>query len=472
MYDIIIIGAGSGGLNCASFFNTIGLKVLLIDKTDHNIGGDCLNYGCIPSKALLHAAKAMHHSESAKKYGVAAGKSADFAKVMKSVKEKQEQIRQHENAEHLRRKGIDVELGYATFAGKRTVMVKNKTYKAKTIIIATGSRPRQLGIKGVEDIGLLTNETVFSLERLPKRFLVIGGGPIGIEMAQAFSRLGSSVTVIHTGSQILNKEDPAVAELLLERLKREGIEFILEAKPLEFAGKKILFYEDSKGRERKIHFDKALAAIGRDLNVDALEAENAGIRFTEDGKLVLDKYFRTTNKDIYALGDAAGSYLFTHVAELHARQIIRNILAPRPFMKAVDESGISWVTYTDPEIATFGLREQDLAERKMHYIRKEISSADEDRAITDEGQFGKLIVFLDRKRRLLGGTMIAKDAGELVQELLLLRTMNKPITALFEKTYPYPTASRINRSLALMVMNGSLTGRKKSLMRALFRTGR
>lgn len=466
MYDVIVIGAGSGGLNIAVFMNMLKLEVLLIDKSDPNIGGDCLNTGCIPSKALLHVANLVQKGEDAKAFGSYTKKNTNMKKVMGYVKNQQHIIREHENAFYFKQKGIDVVLGHAKFISDKSVVVNNDIFVGKKIIIATGSRPRMLDIPNANKVKLLTNETLFDLKKLPKRLLVLGGGPIGIEMAQAFQRLGTSVTVMHTGSMILNKEDPEIAEILYEKMKFEGVEFIFNAKSLAFDSSKILVFEDGKQHERRIHFEEILLSIGRIPNVDHLDVEKAKIKINEDGKLKLNKYLQTTNKRVFAVGDAAGSYMFTHAAETQASQLIKNFFSP--FRKKIMYENIAWVTFTDPEIATFGKSEQDLQNSRIKFRKIVLPFTDDDRAITEDYQYGKMILFICNKNLIQGGSIVAPRAGEIVQELLLAKAKKMKLTELYDKIYPYPVASRINRKAASLLLAEKLTPRTQKFLKWIY----
>ena len=266
-YDIIIIGAGSGGLNIAGFMNRAGFKVLLIDKTDRRIGGDCLNSGCVPSKALIHVARLLKDANEANRFGLTVNGKADIKKVLGYVKEKQEVIRVHENAEHFRKLGMDVVLGEARFAGPDSVTVGNETYRGKKIILATGSRPRKLNVHGIETVKYETNETIFDLDKLPEHLVVIGGGPIGIELGQAFRHLGSKVTVVEADSKFLPKESSEIADVLRRRLESEGISFIFNATVKEYTSPNQAIIVDKDNKEIRIDFDTMLVSIGRDYNI-------------------------------------------------------------------------------------------------------------------------------------------------------------------------------------------------------------
>ena len=449
---MIVIGAGSGGLNIAMFLNRVGLKVLLVDKSDKNIGGDCLNYGCVPSKALIHAARLLNDKGLAQKFGLRCNGTVDLKKVMVHVKERQSVIRKHENANYFQKIGIDVALGKARFEGKNSISVNKKRYSGKKIVIATGSRPRDLGFDG------LTNETIFDLEKLPKKLAVIGGGPIGLELGQAFNRFGSKVTVIQRGSKLLPKECKEITGVLLNRLQSEGIQFIFNSEA-ESIGKKIKLDDGSR-----VSYDQVLISAGRILNIEGLDLEKAGIR-TKEGKILVDRYLRTTNRDIYLCGDIVGSYQFTHAAELHASVILNNLFSP--FRKKISYDNLSWVTYTSPEIATFGLNEERLKLRNIKYHKLVHDLKEDDRAIIEDKRYGKLILYIDKKR-ILGGTMIADDAGEMIQELILANSTGMPYKRIFEKIYPYPTRSRVNKRIFTEYLAKKLTGRNKKILRMLY----
>ena len=465
-YDIICIGAGSGGLNVANFMNRIGLKVLLIDKTDSNIGGDCLNTGCIPSKALIHIANQAYEAKKFQKYSDTTIGVTDLKKVMQYIKDKQNVIRKHENTLYFQKKGIDVVLGEAKFSGKDRIVVNNKEYSAKKIILATGSSPRKLKIPEIEKVDYLTNENIFELNILPKNFLIIGGGPIGIEIGQAFSRLGSKVTIIQNSNQFLPKEDIEISNILCKQLKAEGVNLLFETKTLEFNSPHTLIIE-RKGKNETVFFDKVLISIGRELNIQGLNLEKAGIEIDSDGrKLKVNDYLQTTNKNVYVCGDIAGSYQFTHAAELHAGILINNFFNPLK-KKKLNYDNFSWVTYTSPEIATFGLNEEILKKRKKSYEVISLDFEDDDRAIVEESTVGK-IKLLIHKDKILGGTMIAKNAGELIQELILAKVGNIPLKKLFAKIYPYPVASRINKKILSTHYSKKLTPFIKRIFKLLY----
>lgn len=469
-YDIIVIGAGAGGLNIAPFMNRIGLRTLLVERSDATIGGDCLNYGCVPSKALIHASRLVHAALESHRFGLAVEGAVDLKKVAEYVRERQGLIRQHENSKYLRDQGIDVVLGQARFVTPDAIEVNGNVYRGKKIVIATGSRPRRLDVPGMDRVRVHTNETIFNLEELPGRFLVIGGGPIGIELGQAFGRLGSKVTVVQDGPTFLPKEDPEIAEVLLTQLEQEGMTFHFNSRPLRFSSPNEVVTANKDGEETAIGFDAVLVSIGRELDIGSLDLEKAGIR-TVRGKIVVDGYLRTTNRNVYVSGDAVGTYQFTHAAELHAAIIGNNLFSP--IKKKVSYDHLSWVTYTSPEIATFGLNERQLRERGISFEKLTLEFADDDRAIVDDYREGKLILYVTKGwlggGKILGGSMVAMNAGELFQELVLANSGGFAIKHLLDKIYPYPTASRVNKKIAADHMAKRLTPLVKRLLRWLYR---
>jgi pyruvate/2-oxoglutarate dehydrogenase complex dihydrolipoamide dehydrogenase (E3) component len=393
----------------------------------------------------------------------------DMALVTKSVQEKIAIIRKHENAEHFRNLGIDVVLGDAEFTDKNEVAVNGKSYKGKNIILATGSRPRKLTVPVSEHAHVISNEDVFTLTKLPKKLVVVGVGPIGIELGQALLMLGSTVTFIGNESRILPREKEEYTEVIYSNLLKQGATFYFSSEVLEVKDDTTIVIKSKKTQEMStLQADTILVAIGRQLNIENLGLENAGVE-VEKGKIVVDDYLRTTNKHVYVCGDVAGGYQFTHSAELHAKVILNNLFNPFS-KKKVSYDAFSWVTYTTPELATFGLSEDVLSAKGALYEKLQTSFTSDDRAITSEGVYGKSEVYIDvRSKKILGGTMVANNAGELIQELLLSVEAGLPIKHLFNKIYPYPVASRINKSLISQHFKKHFSEGKKKVLRAIYR---
>lgn len=470
-YDIIIIGAGSAGLSVSLFMNKVGFNVLLIDKTDHHIGGDCLNDGCVPSKALIHIARISHSAKEAEKFGIQVNGQVDIKKATEYIYKRQSIIREHENAEHFRKEGLDVVLSVAKFIGRHEVEVEGKKYYGKKIVIATGSKPKKLKVPGIEKVKYYDNESIFHINDLPPRLLVVGGGPIGIELGQAFHRLGSKVTVVQRGEAILEHDEKAVTDILYHQLKNEGIEFIFNADVDCFPTFNEAIITLKEGDKQTIAMDAVFVGIGRELNIKNLQLEKAGVEVKDD-KIEVNEYMQTTNKNIYVCGDVAGSLQFSHAAEQQARIILNNLFSP--LKKKLNNNYMSWVTFTDPELATFGLQEKDLKKKKIKYRCLDTDFDSDDRAITDSHRYGKLILYISQgsflhKEKILGGTMVAPGAGELVQELILANAAKISINAIFHKIYPYPVASRINQKAIVHYKQEGLTEGIKKLLRFTYK---
>ncbi|MBA3674654.1 MAG: NAD(P)/FAD-dependent oxidoreductase [Chitinophagaceae bacterium] len=471
IYDIIVMGAGSGGLSVGLTMNKFGFKVLMIAKSDKEIGGECLNDGCVPSKALIHVSRIAHQAKIAADFGLEVNGKIDLKKVIGYVEGRQEIIRLHENAAWLKNQGIDVALGEARFINKNEIEVNDKKYIGKKIVIATGSKPRKLNIAGVENVKYYDNENIFHTNELPENLLVIGGGPISMEISQALRRLGSNVTVVQHAGKILEHDDNAVTDLLLNQLQNEGINFLFNADIDSFNSANEAIIKLKDGRSQKIYFDAVFVGIGREFLLNSLELNNAGIE-VKSNKIVIDKYLRTTNKNVFVCGDIAGDLMFSHAAEFHARILLNNFFSP--IKKKLNNDHMSWVTFTDPELATFGLNEKQIKDRGINYEKLEQDFSGDDRAITDNYQYAKIILYISKgglfkKEKILGGTMIAPNAGELIQELILANTSGLSINSIFNKIYPYPVAARINQHLIVSHKQKSLTSVLKKLLHVAFK---
>lgn len=480
-YDLIAIGAGSAGLGVAISMKRLGFDVLMVEREDHRIGGDCLNDGCVPSKAIIHVSRVIHNARRSYPFGWKSEGATDLAAVMTYVRERIEIIRAHENATYLRdAEGLDIELGTARFVSKQEIEINNRTVSAKNIVLCTGSKPRKLQVEGVEQVKVYTNENIFTLNTLPKRLLVVGAGPIGMEMGQAFQRMGSQVTVVGTDERILNKELPDVSELLQKRLSEEGIDFRLPSKVIRFPDATTVEVQRHNGQIEQIAFDVVLVAIGRTFNFDDLNLAAAGIELDQERRIKLNDYLQTTNEHVFAAGDAAagapaGQRYFSHAAELHVSTLVSNLITPgRVLDKKLTYDNFSWVTFTDPEVATFGLLEEELKKRNVRYERMVYDFAHDDRAIIEDYEYAKMILFVEPtginpfSTKILGGTVIAPNAGELAQELILALQQKLTAGDFFNKIYPYPTASRVNKSVWLDHISDNLPGVVKKAVKWLY----
>ncbi len=472
-YDVIVIGAGSAGLGSSGVANVLGLKTLLIEKDADNFGGDCTNFGCVPSKALIHIANQFHQAKSAERFGLKTSGKAEMGSILDHIHQMQTFIKKTEDGEALRKKGIDVVVGEAVFDSKDTLKVNDEIYTARIIVLCTGSSPRMLDIKGMDSVKTYTNETIFfDCRELPENLIVVGGGPIGCELGQAFSRLGANVTIVNRGDRVLNKEPEKVSKILETRFRKEGIQILNKAE--------VRLFEDGKARitskEKEIleaPCDAVLISVGRTVNTKGMNLDAAGIELTENGKIKVDQYLQSTNKKVYVIGDAAGSFMFSHGAEKMVRQLWRNLLIPI-FKKKNTWNDLSWVTFTDPQVAHFGLTEEKLQEQGVEYQRQDQGFGHDDRAIVEEYTYSHMSLWFDDngsigKKKILSGSMVAPGAGELVQELEMAKHAGIPISELNDRVYPYPVAARINQKAIRGVMEKTRKPWKLQLARMVFR---
>ncbi|MTB49762.1 FAD-dependent oxidoreductase [Lewinella sp. W8] len=446
-HDLIVIGAGSGGLGAAGFGAAIGLKVALIDRSAKNFGGDCLNYGCVPSKALLHVASLFAGGKQAERFGLKTSGQADFPAVMRYVHEQQDIIRAHETPEYLEKEyGLESIIGEAKFSAAREVTVNDRKLTARRIVLATGSVPRHLEVPGADDVRQWDNESLFwELDTLPEHLLIVGGGPISCEMAQAFVRLGSKVTLLVRAKQLLEKDPAVMGNILANRLRQEGVDLRFETTITKFDGPHSATLNDGQ----TITFTHLLAAIGREVRTEGIGLAAAGIE-VRDGKIVTDDYYRTTNPHVYTVGDAYGREMFSHGAEKHNTDLWNNFLSP--LRKKHRLEAFSWVTFTDPEIAVFGQTPRQLREAGIDFDLVQQSFDHDDRAVAADYREGHLMLCLSKGfwggGKILGGAMAAPGAGEMIQELQLLQLLGKKYSTLTNKIYAYPVGSRINQKPA------------------------
>ena len=362
-------------------------------------------------------------------------------------------------------------MGEAQFVNKYEVEVNGKNYTAKKIVIATGSRPKKLKIPGVEKVKYFDNENIFEATTLPKKLLVIGGGPIGLEIAQALLNLGSEVTVMDSGKSLLAHDDEWLTDALQTHLEEKGMQFIFEAELKEFISATELTYVVKERKMQTREFTAVLIAIGRTLNIEKLHLEKAGIK-TDKNKIVADKFLRTTNKKVFVCGDVAGDLQFSHAAEFHARILLNNFFSP--LKKKLDNKYMSWVTFTQPQLASFGLNEMQLKKAHKNYIKLAHNFDEDDRAVTDNYQYGKMIIYLEKsslfgKQKILGGSMLAPNAGEIIQELILAMKAGVSINQIFNKIYPYPVAARVNQQIISSYKQRSLNPLVKKGLHILYK---
>jgi len=456
--DICVIGAGSGGLSVAAAAAAFGVPVVLVEKA--KMGGDCLNYGCVPSKALLAAAKQAAASRRATPFGLTLPRAdIDFAKVNAHVHGVIAAIAPNDSRERFTGLGVQVIEGAARFKDARTVVVGDKfEIKARRFVIATGSSPAVPPILGLSEIPYLTNETIFELKRLPEHLIIIGGGPIGLELAQAHRRLGVKVTLLEAATP-LAKDDPECAAIVLEQLAHEGVVIRsgLRVTRVSQADGKIQVVTEGPQGEEMIEGSHLLIATGRRANVEGLDLEAAGVKYEPRG-IAVDSRLRTTNKKIYAIGDAAGGLQFTHVANYHAGIVIRNALF-RLRAKANDEL-IPWVTFTDPELAYVGLSEAQARERHKTIRILRWPYHENDRAQAERETRGHIKVVTAKNGRILGATIVGAHAGELITAWTLALSRGLNIRAMTDIVIPYPTLSEIGKRAAISYFSPSLSNPK------------
>ena len=442
LYDIVVIGGGVGGLNIASASSSLGLKVALIEK--EKLGGDCLWYGCVPSKTLIKSAKVMHNINTSKKYGITAKGKFNIKDVIKHVQDTINIIKVHDDPERFRKMGINVIFGSPKFISKKELKINDQIIKSKKFVISTGSSPFIPNIKGLKQAGYLDNTKVFQINKLPKSLAVLGAGPIGLELAQAFSRLGSKVSIIVRSDKILSKEDPEISKELKTCLEDENIKFYFNTKFLNVEkttkGKKInLIYN---GKKETCLVNEILVATGRTPNTSNLNLEKANIKYDNKG-IVVDSRLRTTNKNVYACGDVIGHFIFTHIAEYQAGIIVSNIVFKIP--KKTNYRVIPWATFTDPEIARVGLTEQQVKNKNLKHKILKYKFSSVDRAITDSDTKGFVKLIIDHKSKILGCHIIGPSAGELIHEFVLAMNSNLSIFKISQSIHIYPTLSQVAR---------------------------
>ena len=469
--DVCVIGAGSGGLSIAAGASQLGMKTVLIERG--KMGGDCLNYGCVPSKALLAAAKRVKAARFNGAFGLSdTPPSVDFPAVMRHVHEVIAAIAPNDSVERFEGLGVRVIKAEARFAGPREVAAGDHLIRARRIVIATGSAPAVPPIPGLEDVPFLTNETVFENHVLPEHLVVIGGGPIGIEMAQAHRLLGARVTVLEV-ARVLAKDDPELARLLVQRLMADGvaIEEGVKIRRVERAGARLaVVLEDGDG-ERRLEGSHLLVAAGRRANLAGLDLDKAGIAVDARGALVVDRRLRTTNARVYAAGDAAGGPQFTHIAGYHAGIVIRNALFRLP--AKVDYRALPWVTYTDPELAQVGMTEAEaLAAHGADVRVLRWPFHENDRAQAERETHGVVKVLARRNGRVLGASMIGPHAGELIQLWGLAISGGVKLSTVAGFIAPYPTFGEVNKRAAGSFYTPKLfSERTRRIVRFLARFG-
>jgi len=453
-YNLVVVGAGTAGLVTAAIATALGAKVALVER--HLMGGDCLNVGCVPSKAVIAASRAWAGVRRASEFGVGGtgGVTYDFAAAMARMRRLRARLSPIDSAHRFKAMGVDVFFGDGRFTGPDTVEVAGKTLAFVKAAICTGARAAPPPIPGLVEAGYLTNETLFTLTELPPRLAVIGAGPIGCEMGQAFARFGSEVTLFEVEGRILPREDVDAARVVAARMKKDGVQFVLGASVTRVDGRgreKIVRYE-AGGRTCDIAADALLLGIGRAPNVEGLGLEAAGVAYDTTAGVRVNDRLQTTNPRIFAAGDVCFPFKFTHAADATAQLVIQNALFPHPFGLGYARTGaliVPWATYTDPEVARVGLSEAEAAAQGIPVETVTCRLDEVDRAVLDGEDEGFARVHLKKGTdTILGATVVAAHAGDLISQLTLAMKAGLGLRAIAGTIYPYPTQAEVLKKVA------------------------
>jgi pyruvate/2-oxoglutarate dehydrogenase complex dihydrolipoamide dehydrogenase (E3) component len=448
-YDIGILGGGSGGLTVAAGAAQFGAKTLLVEK-EKDLGGDCLHYGCVPSKTLIRTAHVYHLLKNAPRYGLPAVEvhPVDFRNVVQRIEAVISAIQKHDSSERFCNLGVRVEFGNARFTDENTVFLNGSNYSARQWVIATGSSPANAPIPGLDVTPTLTNREIFYQDKLPRSMIILGGGPIGIEMGQAFCRLGTEIHIIDVAEQILNREDKDMTDIVMNVMQAEGVRFSLNASVL---GIRDLGYEKEAiikvGQETKnLRAEVILVALGREANLAGMGLEGIGVEFDSKG-LKLDSRLRTkAHSHIYGVGDVTGGYQFTHAAGYEAGIAIANAIFRLP--RKVNYTYLPWCTYTDPELASIGMNEKAARAAGIKNSVWTEYFRDNDRSLAEGEEEGKVKMLLDENERPIGIQILGPSAGNLISEWVATLNGGTKLSTLASSVHPYPTLAEINKRVA------------------------
>ena len=462
-YNLVVIGAGTAGLVTAAGAAGLGARVALIEKS--LLGGDCLNVGCVPSKVVIRSSRAVEDIRSASQFGVSgdASPEVDFSAVMERMRNLRAQISHHDSARKFRDLGVDIFLGEGRFFGPDRVTVEDRMLHFKKAVIATGAKPAQPPIEGLKETGFLTNETIFTLTDRPNHLAMVGGGPIGCELSQAFGRLGTKITLIEAGSQFLAREDPEAAAILAEIFRKEGIDVRLatQLKKVTSNHSKKHLHLEREGKETTLEVDEIFVGVGRVPNLKSLNLEAAGVEYTHRGVTVND-CLQTTNSRIYAAGDICMNWKFTHAADAAARIVIQNAL----FLgrKKLSALTMPWCTYTDPEVAHVGMYERDARDQGLQIETFVRPLEQVDRGLID-AEVGFVKVLIQKgSDRILGATIVARHAGEMISEITLAMVAGVGLETLSGVIHPYPTQAEAMKQIGDLYSRTRLTPFVKKLL--------
>jgi len=456
-FDLGVIGGGAAGLTITAGAAQLGAKTLLIEK-ENELGGDCLHYGCVPSKTLIKTAKVYHEIKHAVKFGLPQVdiKPVDFQQVSNRIRSVIDVIQKHDSVERFCSLGAKVEFGQAEFIDEHSIRLHGKTYSAKTWTIATGSSPANPPFTGLDTVSYLTNKDIFYLDKLPGSMIILGGGPIAIEMAQAFNRLGTRVNVIQRSNQILSKEDKDMADIVMAQLSGEGVYFALDSsivKIMEENGSKQVTIKNKEGKVETISAETLLVAMGRGPNINGLGLDNIGLTFTNKG-IEVDSRLRTNHKHIYAAGDITGKYQFTHAAGYEGGIVISNAIFHLP--RKTDYTFLPWCTYTSPELASIGLNEKGATAAGIKYSVWTEEFKNNDRSLAEGEETGKIKMLLDEKEKTIGVQILGPHGGDLLGEWVAVLNGKVKLSTLAGAVHPYPTLGEINKRVAGSFLSGKI----------------
>jgi len=460
-FDMGILGGGSGGLTVASGSAQLGAKTLLVEK-EKELGGDCLHFGCVPSKTLIRTAHVYHLMKNAEQFGLPAVevKPVDFREVAKRIQLVISVIQKHDSEERFCKLGVKVELGEPYFADEHAIRLNGETHTAKNWVIATGSSPSIPPIEGLDRTPHITNKEIFSLDRLPKTMIILGAGPIAIEMAQAFCRLGTRVSVVQRSNQILSKEDKDMADQVMNVLMAEGVKFYLDSTTLstkDLGNEREVMIRIGEGKTVSLRSEMILVAMGREANLRGLGLEDIGVAYDRKG-LKVDQRLRTNHRHIYGAGDVTGAYLFTHAAGYEGGIVISNAIFHLP--RKTDYTFLPWCTYTDPELASIGMNEKMAQAAGIDYSVWTEEFKDNDRSLAEGEKVGKIKMLLDEKERPIGIQILGPRAGDLVSEWVAIVNGKVKLSTLASAVHPYPTLGEINKRVAGTFLSGKIFSEK------------
>jgi pyruvate/2-oxoglutarate dehydrogenase complex dihydrolipoamide dehydrogenase (E3) component len=456
-FDIGIIGGGAAGLTVASGASQFGAKTLLIEK-EKALGGDCLHFGCVPSKTLIRTAHVYHMMKNTTRYGLPPMdiKPVNFKDVSKRIKSVISVIQKHDSEERFCKLGVKVEFGDASFLDDHSVTVDGKTYSANKWVISTGSSPSVPSIDGIAETPFITNKEIFSLDSLPESMIIIGAGPIAIEMAQSFCRLGTKIYVVQRSGQILSKEDKDMADEVMKVLESEGVSFYLNSRIIStknIGSERVLVIKSADNKTVSLKAEQILVALGRKPNLGGLGLENISLKFDNRGVKV-DSRLRTNHKHIYAAGDITGAYQFTHAAGYEGGVVLSNAILHLP--KKSNYTFLPWATFSDPELASIGMNEKRAKQANIKYSVWTEDFKSNDRSLAEGEEVGKVKMILDGREKPVGIQILGPHAGELISEWVAVLNGGVKLSSLASAVHPYPTLGEINKRVVGSFFSGKV----------------